>query len=209
MRSGVRPDLVEWLSGEPGFAVDPVNAWLRALERFFAARRRRDAQDCAQQTMLRVIELFGRGEHLNYPSPGRLIFGIAKNELLKAGRGDGVQARAASHLLEAVVGRERDQRLAYLEPPWRTTQERCLESAYEQLSPGDRLIADRYWLGVAEEHGANKSARKQLAEDLNVDPHRLTVRANRLLSRLRQQMDYCIESHAGRATEPKRRDISQ
>lgn len=196
-------DFIDWLSGEQGFAADSENSWKRALERFFAARRIADAEDCAQQTMVQALRIFIRGEHKSYPNPARLMFGIAKNVFLEQQRAESMDRKARPVLLESVIRQEEQERRLRAETGWELTEKRCLESCCQKLSGPERVVADRYWAGIGDEVGANKRIRRTLADELAIDEGALKTRANRVLKQLRACMENCLAQRADRQSVTK------
>jgi RNA polymerase sigma factor (sigma-70 family) len=151
---------------------------------YFQCRNIAQAEDCADESINRVISKLSAGEEIR--DPAQYVFGIARMVLLEITRQQARHQEIEDHTLVTNPQAEEDDdshvRLACLR--------RCLQS----LPPDQRDLITQYY---EEEKRAKINLRQQLAQRFGVDLNTLRVRACRVRDGLKTCVRKCVTEKQG------------
>jgi DNA-directed RNA polymerase specialized sigma24 family protein len=167
-------------------AVDGCRDVMRRLALFFAARRCPDADDLAEETMIRVagkcrqVIVGSQGERLAY------FYGVARHVLQEWRR----ETQHEGAAIEA-LGREPALR-ARAAPRGAEMAERahgCVERCMTTLSPGDQELIIGYY---AVEKSVKIESRRKLAAERGRTANALRIEVHRIMKGLRRCVVGCV-----------------
>lgn len=151
----------------------------RTLIKFFRWRGAHFPEECADETLNRVIKKIARDETINDPST--YVYGVARM-VLKEVRKEQESNQAA---------------LRDMPPPERTAKvdedmemrAECLKQCLDGLRAGDRELIVQYYKG---DKGDKIAERKRLAEKFGLQPGALRIQAHRLRIKLEACINECL-----------------
>ncbi|MDX2030151.1 MAG: sigma-70 family RNA polymerase sigma factor [Blastocatellia bacterium] len=146
---------------------------------YFQCRDIVQAEDCADESINRVIQKLEAGEELR--DPVQYVFGVARMVLLETTRR---QARHQEVDEETLVSAPQPEDDEGLRP-----RLDCLRRCLQRLTPEKRELITQYY---QEEKRAKINLRQQLAQRLGVDLNTLRVRACRLRDALQACVEKCV-----------------
>jgi DNA-directed RNA polymerase specialized sigma24 family protein len=160
----------------------------RRLVTFFECRACRDAGDCADETINRVARRLDQGERIHAVDPMVYFLGVARYV---------ARERYAEHSRERRtldLFRHRLRQTTASEPLESPGHEpiECARHCLQLLAPEDRTLILLYYRG---EKGTKISNRHRLANQLNIAPNALRIRAYRIRQRLEACMGACLAAH--------------
>ena len=167
--------LLDWLDPDRDQAGLQYESIRRGLIVMFNQRRCSRAEELADETINRVARKVRTLAQSYEGDPRNYFFGVAKNVCLES-----YQVRPA--LPPGSV--------AATEPDDNESLYECLERCMEELPPENREIILRYYLG---EKRAKINSRKELSQDLNLQPGALRVRAHRIRGTLEECIRRCMK----------------
>ena len=185
--------LLRYLDQDREHAAQKYEDLRQMLITFFEIRRLTNPDQLADETINRVARRLSEGEQIN-ASANTYFYAVARNvwreQLAKPHSSSSVDEVAARVLADdpaAQVARdatraEREQRLE------------CLERCLAGLPAESRELVINYYRG---EKFSRIQARKELAEQLGIQPNALRIRLCRLRDRLEQCVRNCLEQFQG------------
>jgi DNA-directed RNA polymerase specialized sigma24 family protein len=179
--------LLAVLDPDPTRAGERYELLRRKLIRFFEWHRCGPAEDQADQVFDRVGRRLEEGEVIRAANPSSYFYGVARNVLHEYW--DQQQREQRNALAGTTSG-----------PPEGPTEAGsdaedaldCLERCLGKLSPERRSLIVRYYLG---EKGSKIRARRGLADQLQLAPNALRLRAFRIRESLERCVRHCLEAH--------------
>ena len=162
--------LLSWLDPDQDIAGNKYEVIRQKLIRLFTSRRCYFAEDLADETFDRVARKLSQIKQYYIGNPVNYIFGVAKKVYLEHTRSISVQK------LSSLPAQDDDVEELF------TRLERCIG----QLPHKDRELILSYYQG----DGRGKiDHRKTLADELGITVAALRLRAHRIVSRLRKQVN--------------------
>jgi len=149
----------------------------RRLIRFFAAERCPDAQNCADETIFRVIRAISKGATIDV-NPATYTYAVARivEKECRRKRTKLKESQISGTTPEPPLPDDSAQDLVYL----------CLERCLRELSPFERALIVKYHEGS--QPGDDMRNRKALAERLGMSIKKLRKEA----IKIRQKLERCI-----------------
>lgn len=150
---------------------------------FFACEGCPDPENCADETILRVIKALAKGAKINV-KPATFASAVARNVEWECQR-----RRAKAEVSQIIYETTPEPRL-----PDDATEELlylCLDRCLGELSPFERALIIKYHEGS--QAGDDKRNRKALADQLNVSTKKLCKQAIRIRAKLGPCITDCLE----------------
>ena len=190
--------LLAVLDPDPTRAGERYELLRRKLIRFFEWHRCGPAEDQTDQVFDRVGRRLQEGEVIRAENPSSYFYGVARNVLR-----------------EYWDAQQRERRIALAgatsSPPEGSAEagnaaedaHDCLERCLGKLSPERRRLIVHYYLG---EKGSKIRARRGLADQLQLAPNALRLRAFRIREGLERCVRHCLEARRAQSgsAEPDR-----
>jgi DNA-directed RNA polymerase specialized sigma24 family protein len=169
---------LKWLDPDPEKAAEKYLAIQAKLTRYFICRGCGvDAESLADETINRVIRKVPRIADSYVGDPLLYFLGVARR-LYKEYLKKLILVRSAQPPPPSGSGEEKE------------LLDRCLQRCLKKIADENRRLILRYYTGDKR----NKIAeRKKLAEELDVAPNAMRIRAHRIRTELRHCVEKCIE----------------
>jgi DNA-directed RNA polymerase specialized sigma24 family protein len=152
------------------------------LIRFFALEGCPDPDNCADETIFRVVRALSKGATIHV-NPATFTYGVAKNV-------ENECRRRREKLKESqIYGTTPEPPLP--DDPARDLLYLCLESCLDELSPLKRTLIIKYYEGLRS--GDDMRNRKALAERLGISMKKLRKEAIRIRGKLERCIADCLE----------------
>ena len=170
----------------PGEVSFLTREWLvsirQRLIRFFAAEGCPDPQNCADETIFRVVRALSKGAEIKV-KPTTFVYAVAKlvEKECRRRRGGLKESQLDETTLEPPAPDDSD----------RASLHACLERCLSELSPFERALIVGYYEGTRP--GEDKKNRKALAERLRMPVKKLGKEATKIRQKLERCISRCLE----------------
>lgn len=146
---------------------------------YFQCRNIAQAEDCADESINRVISKLSAGEEIR--DPAQYVFGIARMVWLEITRQQARHQEVEDNTLVSNPQDEDDEELH--------VRLACLRRCLQSLPPAQRDLITQYY---EEEKRAKINLRQQLAQRFGIDLNTLRVRACRVRDNLKACVRKCV-----------------
>ena len=157
------------------------------LIRFFAAERCPDPQNCADETIYRVVNALSKGAAIEV-KPETFVYAVARLVEKEC-------RRTRAKLKETQIDETTPEPPA-TDDPDEAALHLCLESCLSELSPFERALIIKYYEGT--QPGEDKKNRKALAKRLRMPVKKLVKEAIKIRQKLERCISRCLEDEGRR-----------
>jgi RNA polymerase sigma factor (sigma-70 family) len=177
--------LLSWLAPDREQAAWKYEDIRRSLIKIFVWRGVAEAEDLADETIMRVTQKVGEIASSYVGDPAAYVYSVGNKVFQEYWRRRKLHVPLGSQRLVAPVPVD--------DPDTIEKEYECLNRCVEQLSPEDRKLI---WGYYAKERQAKIEHRKELAERLNIGLNALRVRVYRIRAALEECIEKCMETES-------------